>query len=185
MAIPIGYLENMCHTNEVNGFNLNNNSTILLDSCVDLTKDYYENTQKNPIIFNSKNIDIDDFKQDLKTHLDNIYSFLDILYQIKFFNDEFHKGRSIKNIADYILKDNQSIIKYSKFLLELIDAFIVLCKYKAINISKFTDFKIRNEYQNLSVNFRKYEEYFYTHIYQPSESYNEEFLDDMSNLLAR
>ena len=185
MAMPIGYLENMCHTNEVNGFNLNNNSTILLDSCVDLTKDYYENTQKNPITFNSKKIDIDDFKQDLKTHLDNIYSFLDILYQIKFFNDEFHKGRSIKNIADYILKDNQSIIKYSKFLLELIDAFIVLCKYKAINISKFTDFKIRNEYQNLSVNFRKYEEYFYTHIYQPSESYNEEFLDDMSNLLAR
>ena len=44
----------MCHTNKVNGFNLNDNSTILLDSCVDLTKDYYENTQKNPITFNSK-----------------------------------------------------------------------------------------------------------------------------------
>lgn len=54
-----------------------------------------------------------------------------------------------------------------------------------MNISKFTDLKIRNEYQNLSVNFRKYEEYFYTHIYQPSESYDEEFLDEMSNLLAR
>ena len=174
MAMSIEYLESMCRPNEVNGFNLDGKSTILLDSCVDLTKNYSE-----------KIIDINDFKQDLKTHLNNIYSFIDILYQIKFFNDEFHKGRSIKNMANYLLEDNQTFIKYSKFLLDLIDAFIVLCKYKAINISKFTDFKIRNEYHKLSVNFRKYEDYFYTHIYKPSERYDKEFLDDMSKLLER
>lgn len=186
MAMPIGYLENMCHQNEVNGFKLNDNSTILLDSCVDLTKNYSRNAQKNPINFNFNKItDINDFKQKLKIHLDNVYSYIDILYQIKFFNEEFHKGCSIKNIANYLLEDNQSFLKYSQFLLDLIEAFILLCKYKAMNISKFTDLKIRNEYQNLSVNFRKYEEYFYTHIYQPSESYDEEFLDEMSNLLAR
>ena len=52
MAMSSGYLENMCHQNEVNGFNLNDNSTILLDSCIDLTKNYSRNGQKNPINFN-------------------------------------------------------------------------------------------------------------------------------------
>lgn len=186
MAMSIEYLENTSHQNEVNGFNLNDNSTILLDSCVDLIKNYSKYAQKNPIKFNSKEIiDFNEFKQSLKTHLDNIYSFIDILYQIKFFNEEFNKGCSIKNISDYILEDNQLIKKYSEFLVDLIDAFISLCKYKAINISKFTDSTIGNEYHELSVNFRKYEEYFYTHIYEPGERYNEEFLDEMSNLLAR
>lgn len=186
MSMSMKYLENMCYPNEVNGFNLNNKSTILLNSSVDLTKDYPVNTQKIPIDFNFENkIRIKDFKQALEIHLDNIYSFTDILYQIKFFNDEFHKGRSIKNIADYILDDNQLFVKYAKFLLDLIEKFILLCKYKAINISKFTDSEVKKEYNKLSVDFRKYERYFYTHIYQPSENYDEEFLDDMSNLLVR
>ena len=127
---------------------------------------------------------IDNFKQDLEIHLDNIYTFIDILYQIKFFNDEFHKGRSIKNIADYILYDNQFSINHSKFLLDLIEKFILLCKYKAINITKFTDSEVKKEYNKLSFDFRNCERYFYTHIYQPSENYDEEFLDDMSNLLV-
>lgn len=186
MAMSIEYLENMCHSNEVNGFNLNNNSTILLDSCVNLTKDYSVNAQKNPILINSeKKININEFKQALKIHLDNIYSFTDILYQISFFNDEFHKGRSIKNIAQYLLDDDQLFRKYANFLLDLIDKFILLCKFKSINIANFTDNEVKKEYNILSVDFRKYEQYFYTHIYQPSKNYDEEFLDDMSNMLTR
>lgn len=186
MSMSMKYLENMCYPNEINGFNLNNKSTILLNSSVDLTKCYPVNTQKIPIDFNLENkIRIKDFKQVLEIHLDNIYSFTDILYQIRFFNDEFHKGRSIKNIADYLLDDNQLFVKHAKFLLDLIEKFILLCKYKAINISKFTDSEIKKEYNKLSADFRKYERYFYTHIYQPSKNYDEEFLDDMSNLLVR
>ena len=186
MSMSMKYLENMYDLNEINGFNLNNKSTILLNSSVDLTKDYPINTQKIPIDFNLENkVRINDFKKDLEIHLDNIYSFTDILYQIRFFNDEFHKGRSIKNIAEYILDDNQLFVKHAKFLLDLMEKFILLCKYKAINISKFTDSEVKKEYNKLSVDFRKYEMYFYTHIYQPSENYDEEFLDDMSNLLVR
>ena len=67
------YLENMCYHNEINGFNLNNKSTILLNSSVDLTKYYPVNTQKIPIDFNLENkIRIKDFKQTLEIHLDNI-----------------------------------------------------------------------------------------------------------------
>ena len=137
MSMSMKYLENMCYPNEINGFNLNNKSTILLNSSVDLTKDYSVNTQKISIDFNSENkIRINDFKQTLEIHLDNIYSFTDILYQIRFFNDEFHKGCSIKNIADYILEDNQLFEKHANFLVDLIEKFILLCKYKAVNISK-------------------------------------------------
>lgn len=186
MAMPIEYLENICHSNDVNGFNLNNNSTILLDSSVDLTKDYAVNSQEIPIDLRLENeIMLNTFKESLKIHLNKLYTFLDIIYQIKFFNDEFHKGRSIKNIAKYILNDSQLIINHANFLLDLIDKFILLCKYKATNISKFTDFEVKKEYNKLSVDFRKNERYFYTHIYKPSQYYNEEFLDNMSNLLVR
>ena len=186
MSMSMKYLENMCYPNEVNGFNLNNKSTILLNSSVDLTKDYPVITQKIPVNLNLEDkMGINDFKQALKIHLDKIDSFTDILYQIRFFNDEFHKGRSIKNIGDYILNDNPLFVKHAKFLLDLIDKFILLCRYKATNIFKFTDSEVKKEYNKLSVDFRKYEMYFYTHIYQPSENYDEEFLDDMSNLLVR
>lgn len=177
------YLENICHSNDVNGFNLNNNSTILLDSSIDLTKDYPVNMEKISTDFNK--IGIDDFKQAFKIHLDKVYTFIDILYQIKFFNDEFHKGRSIKNISDYIINDNQLFVRHATFLLDLIDKFILLCRYKAMNISKLTDSEVKKEYNKLSVDFRKDERYFYTHIYKPSENYDEKFLDDISNLLER
>ena len=163
--MPIEYLENICHPNDVNGFNLNNNSTILLDSSVDLTREYQVNSEEIHIDLHSEGkMRFNEFKQSLKIHLDKLYAFLDIIYQIKFFNEEFHKGRSIKNIASYILKDDQLIIKHASFLLDLIDKFILLCKYKAINITKFTDFEVKKEYNKLLVDFRKNERYFYTHI---------------------
>ena len=186
MAMPMEYLEDICNSNEVNGFNLNNNSTILLDSSVDLTKDYSVTTSEIPTDFNLENQKLlSDFKQELEIHLDKFYTLLDILCQIKFFNEEFHKGQSIKNIANYILKDNQIFVDNVSFLLDLIDKFIMLCNYKSVNISNFTDSEVKKEYNKLSVDFRKYERYFYSHIYQPSENYDEEFLDKMSNLLVR
>lgn len=183
MAMPMEYLENICHSNEVNGFNLNHNSTILLDSSIDLTKDYPVNTQEIPIKLNLENQN--DFKKSLRIHLDKINSLTDILYQIKFFNDEFHKGHSVKNMANYILGDNQLLADHAGFLLDMIGKFILLCKFKANNLFKLNDPEIKKEYNKLSVDFREDEKYFYAHIYQPSENYDEDFLDNMSNLLVR
>lgn len=183
MAMSMEYLENICHSNEVNGFNLNNNSTILLDSSIDLTKDYPVNTQEIHIKLNLENQN--DFKKSLRIHLDKINSLTDILYQIKFFNDEFHKGRSVKNMANYILGDNQLLADHAGFLLDMMGKFILLCKFKANNLFKLNDPEIKKEYNKLSVDFREDEKYFYAHIYQPSENYNEDFLDNMSNLLVR
>ncbi|WP_458405495.1 hypothetical protein [Methanobrevibacter sp.] len=186
MAMYTEYLENISHSNEVNGFNLNNNSTILLDSSVDLTRDYPVNLQEIPIDFNLENQKlVRDFKQDLRIHLDKLNELIDILYQIKFFNDEFHKGRSVKNMANYILDDDQLLVNHASFLLDMIDKFILLCKFKANNLVEFDDSKIKKEYNELSVDFREDEKYFYAHIYQPSENYDEDFLDNMSNLLVR
>ena len=70
-------------------------------------------------------------------------------------------------------------------LLDLIGKFILLCKYKAIHISEMANHEVKKEYNKLSTDFRKFERYFYTHIYQPSENYDKEFLDGMSNLLVR
>ncbi len=186
MSMSMKYLENICQPNEVNGFKLNNNSTILLDGSVDLTKYFSINEKITTDFDKANNKSVNKFKQDLKIHLDNIYSFLDILYQIKFFNDEFHKGRSIKNIANYIFKDNdEKFLDNAYFLLDLIGKFILLCKYKAIHISEMANHEVKKEYNKLSTDFRKFERYFYTHIYQPSENYDKEFLDGMSNLLVR
>lgn len=63
--------------------------------------------------------------------------------------------------------------------------FILLCKFKANNLFKLDDPEVKKEYNKLSVDFREDEKYFYAHIYQPSENYDEDFLDDMSNLLVR
>lgn len=183
MAMSIEYLEDISHPNEVNGFNLNKNSTILLVSCIDLTKHYSTKSSEN-VKFREED-DINNFKKNLETHLYHVNSFINILYQIKLFNDEFHKGCSIKNISEYLLNNNQLFLKHANFLLDLIDKFLMLCKYKSMNISKFSDSKIRKEYNRLSVDFRKFEMYFYTDIYQPSENYDEEFLENMSNLLTR
>lgn len=186
MAMSMEYLENICHSNEVNGFNLNNNSTILLESSVDLTKVYPVNAQEIPIGFNLENQKlINDFKQALKIHLDKLNTLIDILYQIKFFNDEFHKGRSVKNMANYILGDNQLLVDHASFLLDMIGKFILLCKFKANNLFKLNDSEVKKEYNKLSIDFREDEKYFYAHIYQPSENYDEDFLDNMSNLLVR
>ena len=155
------YFENICNLNEINGFNINTKSDILLNSSVDLINNYPFNTQKIPIDFNLETkINIEDFKQDLKIYLNNFYTFTDILYQIKFFNDEFHKGRSIKNIADYLLEDNQLFVKHAKFLLDLIEKFILLCKFKAINISKFRDLNVKKEFNKFYIDFREDEMYF-------------------------
>lgn len=183
MAMPIEYLESIYNSNEVNGFNLDNNSTILLDSSVDLTKDYIINTQEIPIAFNFENQN--DFKKSLRIYLDKINSLTDILYQIKFFNDEFHKGCSVKNIANYILDDDKLLTDHADFLHDLMDKFTLLYKFKANNLFKLTDPEVKKEYNKLSVDFREDETYFYAHIYQPSENYDEDFLDNMSNLLVR
>ena len=186
MAMPMQYLENICYSNEVNGFNLDNNSTILLDSSIDLTKDYPVNPQEILIGFDLKNQKLtNDFKQTLKIQLDKINSLTDILYQIKFFNDEFHKGRSVKNMGNYILDDNQLLVNHASFLLDMICKFILLCKFKANNLFKLNNPEVKKEYNKLSIDFREDEKYFYSHIYQPNENYDEDFLDDTSNLLVR
>ena len=182
MAIPIEYLDNAYYSNEINGFNLNYKSTILLDSIINLAKEYFVNTDE---IYIDPNLEINNFKEKLKDHLDNLYTFIDIIYQIKFFSDEFHKGQSVKNIANYILNNNQLSLENISFLLDLIDKFIELSTYKAINMDNLSDSEIKNNYNKLSVDSRKYERYFYSYIYQPSKEYDEGFLDEMSNLLVR
>lgn len=185
MAMPGEYLENIFYSNKINEFDIDNNSTILLDSSIDLTKDYSVNLQEIPISFDFKNQELfNDFKYDLRIHLDKLNALIDILYQIKFFNDEFHKGRSVKNMVNYIFDDDYLLVNHAGFLLDIIGKFILLCKFKA-NMFKLNDSEIKKKYNNLSLDFREDEKYFYAHIYQPSENYDEDFLDNMSNLLVR
>lgn len=105
-------------------------------------------------------------------------SFKKILKKDSFYEDEYYTFYSIKIMADYLL-DDESLHHYLDMVIDLISELIMLIQSKKGN-SK--DYPAKKEEYNLF--FMKYEQRFYTTIYEPSEHYDEETLSKiMTGLL--
>lgn len=112
--------------------------------------------------------------------------FANILYSVKLFDKEFKLILSLLNMFEYILDDKFLLKNNMDFLVNLIEVYFDLFEFKLEYKNNIcNDSYLKCQYENLINNFRNLEEFFYVNIYSESESYNEEFLDKMSNILVR
>ena len=110
----------------------------------------------------------------------------DNLYKIQLFENEFQILLDLTSIVKYLIDYNHLSKEDIIFLIKISNTF-----------QKFFDLKIKyqqNVYDNkkaygrymlLINNFRNLEQYFYINIYSHSKNYDEEFLDQISNLLSQ
>lgn len=121
---------------------------------------------------------VEDIKQKINT-------FAMVLSQIKLFNTEFKLALSVLDIFEYIFNDKKLLMEYHTYLSDLTEVFFKVFDFKAQYKNEIYNIEsLKNNYMGLLNNFRSKEEYFYLHICSESESYDEEFLDKISNLLV-
>ena len=106
------------------------------------------------------------------------------LRDFKLFNQEFHQIITIQNISEFILTENY--INHFNFLYESVNLFIKIIDYKINNFKKISNVtSYKNKYMELSREFLKKEQFFYTRIYESDRDYDEDFVDSMTKLLVR
>ena len=108
-----------------------------------------------------------------------------ILNKIPLFTHEFHCAMSVRRMSQFILTDDNFTLEYFDFLLNSVNQFINLNKFKLNNISVIESNSGKKEYKELSRAFLKSEKVFYTKIYKSSRNHDKDFFEDMISLLAR
>lgn len=128
-------------------------------------------------------IEPENCKMRLENMTSSILEFTDILSQSDFFSREFYMIMSLQTMSDYIFKNCNSD-KYCSFLIESAESFLDVFNFKRENRDKIsTDENIKKEYKKLSRKFLKYQNYFYSNIYESRDDKN--FIEDMIKVLNR
>ena len=112
--------------------------------------------------------------------------FAELLSQISFFKNEFQKMLSMKYMFEYIVDSRVLFKKYWEFIMEVSKLFFENFDYK-LKIKKDDSFEeeYEKEYKKFSRAFMKKEKFFYTKIYNRSDCYDENMLEEVTNLLVR
>ncbi len=112
--------------------------------------------------------------------------FADILSQISFFKNEFHRMLSMRHMFEYIINDKNLFLNYWDFIVDISSLFFKNFDFKLqIKDDSSFDEKYNKEYKEFSKEFFKKEKFFYTKIYKCSNFYDNDILGDISNLLVR
>ncbi len=145
-----------------------------LKSLQELKRRIIENFNKLSYYKNKSNSD------ELINNLKNLFSSIEVvLGQIEEYENEFHNYCRIEIMSIYILEHDYLSNDNLKFIKEMLNSF-----YDIINLkSNFKDYN--HAYDKFTSELIKWEQYFYTEIYIPSDNYDEENLSKITNGLLK
>ncbi|MCQ2971597.1 MAG: hypothetical protein MJ226_08455 [archaeon] len=174
------YVEN--NYNQFPSFNkstYSNNIKPVKDSFMDTLNNLFKKINGFLENFNKKDSS-DDFDEIINSIKESFISLDNILNINPLYEDEIYPHSSIIHMSIYILNDLDLLIMYIHFIQEMLISLKDIIESKRdLESNQFNE-----RYEEFTSNLIKWEQFFYTQIYTPSEFCDDETISDITNSLV-